>query len=128
MTGGLNLLVNIRRQSQADDDSVGGANVTGTFVYELIPASIRQNMPSDAQRIQGLESQVTYNFTVQGMRGGTLITLYEKDEVVVMQPINHPYANQTFRITGVNTPTQRISRSRLHCTLRRTRYDRREHF
>jgi len=97
MTAGLNLLIDIWRITQADDDIVGGASITGTVSYHNVQARMNANEEQQLLLQQGLETMRTYNMTVIP---GTL-DIKERDEVQIMRPRNHQYANLRFRVVGI---------------------------
>jgi len=99
MTAGLNCLVNFIRLTYTTDDDVGGADPTGTFVFQnvnarIVPLSFNGMNPSVLLQDQGLETRRPLSCMVWP---GTL-AIREEDELVVVSPPNHRYYNQTFRI------------------------------
>jgi len=121
MTQGFNLQATIWRMTTVADDSVGGAMVTGTPVYWGQPCSIFARRPSQESLEQGLEVRKIFDGTFR-MCG---ITLYERDEIEVTCPSNHPYYGLRFRIVGVQPPKRRGAGEQ-HCTLERIVRSRRQ--
>ncbi len=94
---GLNCRVDIWRVNFGDDDAVGGAMVTGTVQYQNILARVQPSPPEQLLLQQGLETERTFRATIVP---GTLI-VYERDEIEVVQPIDHAYYGDRFRVIGV---------------------------
>lgn len=115
MRAGLNLKAEIIRISYGDDDAVGGAVVTGTCVYEGLNVAISQRRPSQVSLEQGLEVANIFDFTCRAKD----VTLFERDEVRVTWPLDHPYYNLCFRIMGVQLPRGRTRYRNQHATLSR---------
>jgi hypothetical protein len=120
MTQGLNLKGTIWRMNQAEDDSGGGAVLTGTPVANSLPMALSSRRPSQASLEQGLEVEAIFDATV---RCG--VTIYERDEVEVTRPTHSPHYGLRFRVTGVQ-PARRTRASEQHLTLSRIRQSRRE--
>lgn len=120
MTQGLNLTAQIWRMSNTTDDSVGGASITGTVVY-TVPFAISARRPSQESLEQGLEVRKIYDGTTRLCN----VTLYERDEIEVTCPANHPYYGLRFRIVGVQ-PSKRRGGGEQHCTLERIVRSRRQ--
>lgn len=120
MVAGLNLQVNVWRMTVNADDDVGGALITGTVVYYNLPAALTPRRPSQLLLEQGLETEAIYDFTSKGQG----ITLYERDEVEVIRPLDHPLYGLRFRIVGVQPSRRRPKFGHLHCTLSRMRESR----
>lgn len=97
MVAGLNIKIRIFSIDYNPDDSVGGAVITGTAIGDY-PARFRENMPSQLLLQQGLETEPTY--TVNAVPG--TIDVHERDEVEIIQPTDHPYYGQRFRVRGVS--------------------------
>lgn len=117
---GLNLKATIWRMNNAADDSSGGAVLTGTPQYVNQPFAIAARRPTQISLEQGLEVPKIFDGTTR-LCG---VTLYERDEVEVTCPSNHPYYGLRFRITGIQ-PSQRRNGEQ-HCTLERIERSRRQ--
>lgn len=120
MIPGAILTARIWRMLPGTDDSVGGAMITGTPVY-TVPFAIAARRPSQESLEQGLEVRKIFDGTTR-LCG---VTLYERDEVEVTCPPNHPYYGLRFRITGVQ-PSKRRNGAEQHCTLERIERSRRQ--
>jgi len=94
MTAGMNVLVNIWRMTTDDDDAVGGASITGTVVYEQYPIRMQPDVEEQIFLEQGLETVRTFTAT---FIPGT-VSIFERDELEIIKPYNHPYVNDRFRI------------------------------
>jgi hypothetical protein len=84
MTAGLNIQIKLWRMANADDDSVGGAQITGSPIG-LYPARLQANPTEQLLLQQGLETVRT--FTCVTVPGTT--TFYERDEILDMLTIIH---------------------------------------
>jgi hypothetical protein len=120
MTYGLNLRVDVHRMSNATDDDVGGAVITGTVVYANQSAAIYSRRPSQLSLDQGLETEATFDLTMNLYH----ITLWERDEIEVISPTGHPFYGQRFRITGVQPGRRNYRVAHQHATLSRIRRSR----
>ena len=95
---GYNLRVRIWRMSTSEpDDYVGGAVMTGTVVYQDVMAKMEQEPANMLLLQQGIETTHVYRMNIIP---GTL-TIYERDEVQIMQPKDHHYYGERFRVRGV---------------------------
>lgn len=94
---GLNVRLDIYRINYANNDTVGGAVITGTCQYQGVQASFQANMPSQLLLQQGLETERTFTAMVIP---GTL-DIRERDEVLISEPFDHVYHNKYFRVVGV---------------------------
>lgn len=120
MVAGLNIQVDVWRMTNDPDDSVGGALITGTVVYENLHSAISPRRPTQAALEAGLEVDAIYDFTAR-LRN---ITLHERDEVEVVCPADHVLYGLRFRIVGVQ-PSRRHGRlGHQHATLSRIRESR----
>jgi len=121
MTQGLNLKATLWRMNTATDDSSGGAMITGTPVYSNLLVAISAKRPTQQSLEQGLEVEAIYDLTARQCN----VAIYERDEVEVTCPPNHPYYGLRFRIIGVQVP-RRYREGAQHCTLSRIRQSRRQ--
>lgn len=121
MTQGLNLKATLWRMNTLADDSVGGSMVSGTPVYSNLPVAIAAKRPTQQSLEQGLEVEAIYDLTARQCN----ITIYERDEVEITCPANHPYYGLRFRILGIQPP-KRYRDGAQHCTLSRIRQSRRQ--
>ena len=120
MTQGLNLQVNIWRMSQGTDDDVGGSVITGSVVYFDERAAIFARRPSQRALEQGLEVPALFDMTIRAHN----VTLYERDEVEVVQPVGHPHYGNRFRIMGIQPGRRHYRKAHQHVTLSRIRRSR----
>ena len=99
MTAGRNMRFQVWRMiADADnDDEVGGAQITGSMVYDNIWGRMQGNMPSQLLLQQGLETKRTFIINV---RPATLLIL-EADELQVKSPSTHLYYGTRFVVDGV---------------------------
>jgi len=121
MVTGLNIRVNVWHiDTVAHDDLVGGAIITGTNVYSNVQARIEE-IPAQMLLVQqGLETVTTYRMTFVP---GTL-TIYERDEIEVVQPRDHYFYGQRFRVRGVTIPSHNPRDPRNYGLLTLTRSER----
>jgi hypothetical protein len=84
MPAGLNMVVKIWRYtfSAMGDDDVGGAQPTGTVLYDAVPARKITRMPD--------------------MVLPMTLTIKERDEIQIVAPSNHRDYNKHFKIIGVS--------------------------
>lgn len=94
MIAGLNGLVNVWRMTEDPDDAVGGAVITGTVVYERYPIRIQADAEEQLYLEQGLETVRTFT----GVIAPGTVLIKERDEIEVVEPYNHPYLNDKFRV------------------------------
>lgn len=99
MTAGLNVSARIWRESQAPDDSSGGAIITGTVAYECVHARFSPQRPNMLLLQQGLE---TDKIAVAMVRPPSLV-IYERDEFEIVGPPNHQFYGNHFRIISVES-------------------------
>lgn len=94
---GNNIQIRIWRINYSNDDSVGGAVVTGTVVGTY-PARLQSNPEEQLIMQQGLETERTFKINlVPGY-----LDIRERDELEVSQPTDHPYYGKWFRVRGVS--------------------------
>ncbi|RMD59249.1 hypothetical protein D6833_11720 [Candidatus Parcubacteria bacterium] len=90
--------VDVWRFTQLTDDSVGGANITGTVVYAGVPARI-VSVPEEMLLLQqGAETLRTFRVRLQ--RG--ILDVRENDEILFTFPPTGHFYNKKFRVIGVN--------------------------
>jgi hypothetical protein len=98
MVAGANTKVTIWRMDTDDDDSVGGAVITGTSVYTHINIRFQAEPEQQLLLQQGLQTMRT--FTAMVVPG--YLDIRERDELEVTAPIDHIYYGKRFRITSVS--------------------------
>lgn len=96
MIAGCNTKVRIWRITTPDDDSSGGALISGTILYENVPARIQQQPEQMLLLQQGLETLKVFTANVYP---GTL-DIRERDELEVTFPANYQIYGQRMRITN----------------------------
>lgn len=101
MTGGLNQRCKIWRMVNYADDVVGGAQVTGTVVYEGVLCRIDSKPPEQVLVQQGLETTKTFTATLVP---GTL-DIRERDELEVTHPVDDVEYGWRYRIVGMQYST-----------------------
>ena len=94
---GSNCRVDIYRILEDSDDVVGGAVVTGTLQYQNVHARFQADREDMMFLQQGLETLRTYTFTVFPVS----MDIKERDEIEVIQPTDHKYYGNRFRIMSV---------------------------
>jgi len=116
MSAGLYLTGRIWRfTSNNNDDSVGGANPSGTIVYNNVYARIEAEQPTLALLEQGLETPTIFT----GILSPGNIILHHNDQLEITSPALSPYINERFRIIGVQPSSMIDARSFIVVTLRR---------
>ncbi len=118
MAAGLNIKVRIWNMQNSPDDAVGGAVLTGTIVGDY-QSRFRENRENQLLLQQGLEVEKTYSAIIVP---GT-VDVHERDELEIIQPTDHPYYGQRFRVRGVDYSmfNPRDPRNYVHLTLSRSR-------
>lgn len=117
MTAGKNCRIDVWRISFNPDDSVGGAQPTGTVIgnyearFQSIPAS-------QLLLQQGLETVRTFTAVVVP---GT-VDIQERDEIQITHPYDHMYYGDMFRIISItySSHNPRDPRNYLMLTLTRS--------
>lgn len=118
---GYNVRVNIWRMlADTEDDYVGGALITGTVAYYNVQARLEQEPANLLLNQQGIETVHIYSMTIIP---GTL-TVYERDEVQIVQPLDHHYYGQRFRVRGVRYSSHNPRDPRNYIMLSLNRSDR----
>ena len=96
----MNCKVKIWRYTNQDDDSVGGAVLSGTVQFANMFARLDE-IPSEQLLVQqGLET--TKSFTATLVPGTNDIR--ERDELEVTEPYDHRFYGKKFRIIEVRSP------------------------
>ena len=94
MIQGLNIRIDIKRETAGTDDDVGGPTVTTTTIARNVRARISAVRPTHEQRFQGIESSNAYSSTIwpatTDLRTNDIIT-----------PTRGPHTDSDFRVTGV---------------------------
>lgn len=97
MVAGLNVRFDLWRIDWADDDYQGGAVVTGSVVAENLLGRLQAREEEQIVLQQGLETVKVFTVILQPGTG----TIYERDELELVAPYDHPYMNDRFRILSM---------------------------
>lgn len=124
MTAGFVHVIKVWREAysitgSSTDDSIGGANPTGTVVYENVEARIYVEKPTMALLEQGLETPKIYTANVSALA----INIRENDIVELVAPYNSFYFGDKFRVIGVRHPSMGPSDPRGYVTLNMRRWE-----
>ena len=101
------------------DDSIGGAVVTGSVVYDSVQCRWDEEKPEMGLLQQGMEIPKLY--TILAVPASLII--YELDEVELISPNNHQDANTPFVVRGVRVPSMHTSDRRGYLVIRASRKD-----
>lgn len=115
MTAGLNLSVNVVRITDGADDTIGGAQPSGTVVYAGMPCRISARRPTQVILEQGLEVKEIFTAVLSP---GSLV-VKNNDQIQVVGPTTSPYYLLYFRVLGVQHSSMSDSRGFLILNLRR---------
>jgi len=96
MTAGMNLLCKIIEFSYPSDDSVGGAQPSGTVTYEDISCRVQSSKPTQALLEQGLEDVSMFI----GLLTPHTVLVTNNNQLEITAPLNSPYYNERFRVVG----------------------------
>jgi len=118
MTAGLNIKVNVWRMVQQTDDEIGGAMLSGTLVFNNLPARIETNRPSVLLLDQGLDVDESFQMIFHPC------AVRERDEIEVSWPSQHRFYQKRMRVVALqNTSMNPLdSRDYMSVTLRRKDY------
>lgn len=105
MVAGLNVRFRIWQMNEESDDYVGGASISGTCMYDNVLGSIQQLPTSQVFLEQGLETHKVFQILL--VPGN--LNLFERDELELVQPTDHWYVNNRFRVIGVQ-PARNLPR------------------
>jgi len=119
LTAGLNIKVNIWRINNDPDDSIGGAMLTGTLLYQIIEARMEQTRPSLLLLQQGYETNKVFMFVLRPAN----LAMDERDELEVAYPPIHKYYGKRFRVTSIQYPSMHPSDSRGYLIVTASRSD-----
>lgn len=123
MTAGVNVWFDVYRMESAEDDVVGGAQVTGTLIYERIPGRMKEQEPEQLVLQQGLE--VTKIFEILLVDKKPIgMDIRERDEVEIVAPYNHHFLSDRFRAIGVRNSSLNPSNRRANLLITATRSER----
>lgn len=124
MTAGMDHILRVWRESYvvtgtSTDDSIGGANPTGTIIYDNIEARIFIEKPTMALLEQGLETLKIFTVNLSPMA----INIRENDLVDVVAPTNSFYYGDRFRVIGVRHPSLGASDPRRYVNMTMRRWE-----
>lgn len=119
MIRGMNARMNIWRINFDPDDEVGGAVVTGTCVYQDVLCRVDSVRPEMVLVQQGLE--VPRIFTAHIVPA--TLQVFERDEVEMVFPINHPYYGMRLTVRGVQHLGMRLDDLRAYIILTLSKTD-----
>jgi hypothetical protein len=94
MTAGLNCRSAIWRWLYLEDDEVGGATPTGTYIYNDVGSFIQEQKAEQLLLQQGLEIQRVFWATIVP----AWYIIKEGDEFEVTSPSDHAFIGDRFRI------------------------------
>ena len=106
---GSNVKVDIWRITTPDDDTAGGALVSGTVIYSHYPARIQQQPEQMLLLQQGLETMKVFTAL---MTPGTL-DIRERDELEVVLPMNYQIYGQRNKNLGLSPKSHNRASSTL---------------
>lgn len=103
---GANVWVDIARYTNEDDNSIGGAMVTGTWIHTNVAMHIEAMKPvSMLMQTPGAQIVKTYIATA---RYEHVKDAREGDRVMVRKPYHSPYINQWLVITSFDPSAQSV--------------------
>ena len=123
MTAGTNTRFDIYRMESAGDDDVGGAQVTGTLVYERIPGRMKEQEPEQLVLQQGLETTKIFDILLADKKPIGM-DIRERDELEIVSPYNHHFLSNRFRAIGVRSVGINPSNRRANLLITATRSER----
>jgi hypothetical protein len=94
MVAGLNVTFSVWRNNYSPDDVIGGAVVTGTYIYNSVRGRFQQQPEEQFFIQQGLETVKSFSCIV----APATLQIRERDELVVVCPPNHYYYGDHFRV------------------------------
>lgn len=103
MTAGMKFRASIIRNTQLADDAAGGAQWTGTVVYQDVMCQFQRREPNRLLVEQGIEFRITATALLRPVAptGGGGMVIYEEDEFALTWPVDHPDAQERWRVVGV---------------------------
>jgi hypothetical protein len=113
---GSNVFVDFIAISNQPDDSVGGAMISGTVSHSSVSIRLQAEPTEQLLLQQGLETPRMFTAVCK-----YLSNVRERDEFQVVNPYNHQYLNQRFRIIGVKYSSHNPSDPRSYMILEATR-------
>ncbi|MBD3268442.1 hypothetical protein GF373_17380 [bacterium] len=123
MTAGLNTFFDVYRMESSSDDEVGGAQITGTLVYTRIPGRLTEKSVEDLILQQGVEFVKTFSVILYDTYPIDL-DIREQDEIELIEPYNHHYKDDRFRVIDSKISSLHPSDRRANINLTVTRSER----
>ena len=96
MTAGFNIKARVWRVCFDADDVVGGAMVTGTYVYCDVLSRLHERPVDHVFYQQGIEVTKTFQMMVKP----SSLMIYDRDEVEITWPTGHRFYGKRFRVRG----------------------------
>lgn len=96
MTAGLNLTGDLWGFTYPEDDSVGGAQSSGTVVYGNFQLRLQTLKPTEALLEQGLESVGLFTAAITPHT----VPVKHNNEIEITAPVNSPHYGNRFRVVG----------------------------
>lgn len=120
MTAGLNVFMRVWHLTNDDDDVIGGAMITGTLIYENIPATITETAGSIVMAQQGYEVPSTFTVYAKMPQG----VIQELDELELTYPVTHPLYHKRLRVIRIHLKSIGTGSRRnfVHMTVTRSDY------
>ncbi len=115
MPAGLNLLCSVIRITDGADDSIGGAQPSGTAAYVNVPARISARRPTQVILEQGIEVKEIFT----GVLAPGSLTIRNNDQIQVTSPQTSPYYGLLFRVLGYQHSSLTDGRGFIILNLRR---------
>lgn len=97
---GLNLKFTIVRQDVNADDTIGGAQLTGTTYIMNVPGRLANSPTQELLLQQGLEVMQIWRAQFRSMED-----VRERDVLVIEKPLSHYFYNEQFRVINVRYPS-----------------------
>lgn len=115
MTAGLDLLCKIVRITDQPDDAIGGAQPSGTVVYENVPCRLTSRKPTQVLLEQGLETPTLFTAIIVPQT----LDVDQNDQIEITWPQQSFHYGHRFVILGIRIPSMSDGRGFLVLTLRR---------
>lgn len=117
MPAGINRIAELTTFSYLNDDSVGGAQPSGTVLYQNLVVRIKSEEPTLALLEQGLETPTIYTALI--FPGN--IEIKHNDQLRFTAPIRDWFYNKKFRVIGIQRSSSHpnLDENQVRVTLRR---------
>jgi hypothetical protein len=97
MAAGLDIRIRVWRLTEFSDDEVGGAEISGSILFDDLDARLQALKPSPLLLQQGLEVESLFRLLVLDSSND----YREFDEVEVVWPETHKYCGDRFQIRKI---------------------------